>query len=153
MNATVQEPGEGIRTIDLAGTTVTAKADGAATGDAFIVAETTLAPGGFEPPLHLHREMAEALYLLSGRLDLHIGDDRRIAVPGTFVSIPPGVAHTMSVAGEEPVRMLMILSNPTRAQQMFDVLEQVFANGALDPETAGPLLAQIDMEMLAPAAS
>ncbi len=153
MSATIQEPGEGIRTIDLAGTTVTAKADGAATGDAFVVAETTLAPGGFEPPLHLHREMAEVLYLLSGRLDLQVDDDRRIAVPGTFVSIPPGVAHTMSVAGEEPVRMLMILSNPTRANQMFEVMEQVSANGAPDPETAGPLLAQIDMEMLARAAS
>ena len=108
MSATIQEPGEGIRTIDLAGTTVTAKADGAATGNAFVVAEATLAPGGFEPPLHLHREMAEVLYLLSGRLDLQVGDDHRIAVPGTFVSIPQGVAHTMSVAvraGARPIRV------------------------------------------------
>jgi hypothetical protein len=77
----------------------------------------------------------------------------RIAVPGTFVSIPAGVAHTMSVAGDEPVRMLIIMSNPARATQMLEVLEQVFANGEPDPETAGPLLAQIDMEMLAPTAS
>jgi quercetin dioxygenase-like cupin family protein len=153
MSAIIYEPGEGIRTVDLAGTTVTAKADGAATGDAFVVAETTLAPGGFEPPLHLHREMVEVLYLLSGRLDLQVGDDRRIAVAGTFVSIPPGIAHTMSVAGEEPVRMLMILSNPARATQMFEVMEQVFANGEPDPEATAALLAQIDMEMLAPTAS
>jgi len=59
----------------------------------------------------------------------------------------------MSVAGEEPVRMLMILSNPARATQMFEGMEQLFANGAPDPETAGPLLAQLDMEMLAPSAS
>ncbi len=153
MSATIYEAGEGICTIDLAGTTVTAKADGAATGDAFVVAESTLAPGGFEPPLHLHREMAESLYLLSGRLDMQVGEERRIAGPGTFVGIPPGVAHTMSVFGEEPVRMLMILSNPARATQMFEAMEQVFANGEPDPETAGPLLAQLDMEMLAPPAS
>lgn len=55
MSATIYEPGEGIRTIDLMGTTVTAKADGAGTGDAFVVAEMALAPGGFETPLHLHR--------------------------------------------------------------------------------------------------
>jgi quercetin dioxygenase-like cupin family protein len=133
MSAQIHGPGEGIRTIDLAGTTVTAKADGSTTGDAFVVAETTLAPGGFEPPLHRHREIAEALYVLSGRLDLQAGDDHRIAGPGTFVCLPAGVAHTMSVAGEEP--------------------EQVFAAGAPDPDTAGPLLAQIDMELLAPAAS
>ena len=153
MSATIYEPGEGIRTIDLAGTTVTSKADGTTTGDAFVVAETTIVPGGFEPPLHLHREIAESLYLLSGRLALQVGDERRIAGPGTFVSIPPGVAHTMSVAGEEPVRMLMVLSNPARATQMFEVTEQVFANGPPDPETAGRLLAPLDMEMIAPATS
>ena len=75
MSATIFEPGEGIRTIDLAGTTVTAKADGDTTGDAFVIAETTLAPGGFEPPLHRHREIAEMLYVLAGRLDLQVGDD------------------------------------------------------------------------------
>jgi uncharacterized cupin superfamily protein len=148
MSASIYGPGEGIRTIDLMGTTVTSKADGAATDNAFVVAETTLAPGGFEPPLHLHREMTESLYLLSGRLDVRVGEERKTVSSGTFVNIPAGVAHTMSVAGEEPVRMLMVLSNPTRATQMFDVMEQVFANGAPDPETAGPLLAQLDMEML-----
>ena len=49
--------------------------------------------------------------------------------------------------------MLMVLSNPARSTQMFEVMEQVFANGAPDPDTAGPLLAQLDMEMLDPAAS
>ena len=47
----------------------------------------------------------------------------------------------------------MILSNPARATQMFEVMEQVFANGEPDPEAAAQLLAQIDMEMLAPTAS
>jgi hypothetical protein len=35
---------------------------------------------------------------------------------------------------------------------MIDTLEQAFADGEPDPETSGPLLAQIDMELLAPAA-
>jgi uncharacterized cupin superfamily protein len=153
MSASIYGPGEGIRTIDLMGTTVTSKADGAATGGAFVVAETVLAPGGFEPPLHLHREMTESLYILSGRLDVRVGDERKTVGSGTFVNIPAGVAHTMSVAGEEPVRMLMVLSNPTRATQMFDVMGQVFANGAPDPETAGRLFAQLDMEMLETSAS
>ncbi|HET8754698.1 MAG TPA: cupin domain-containing protein [Solirubrobacteraceae bacterium] len=153
MSTQIHEPGEGIRTIDIGGSITIAKADGATTGEAFAVAETTLLPGGFVPPLHLHREIAEALYVLSGRLDVQVGDDRRIAVPGTFVGIPAGVAHTMSVAGEEPVRMLMIVSNPARALEMIDTLERAFADGEPDPETAGRLLAQIDMEVLAPAAS
>jgi quercetin dioxygenase-like cupin family protein len=153
MSTQIHEPGEGIRTIDIGGSITIAKADGATTGDAFVVAETTLQPGGFVPPLHLHREMAEVLYLLSGRLDLQVGDDRRTAVPGTFVGIPAGVAHTMSVAGQEPVRMLMILSNPARALEMIDTLEQAFADGEPNPDKSGPMLARIDMELLAPAAS
>jgi quercetin dioxygenase-like cupin family protein len=130
-----------------------AKADTTTTDGTFVVAEGTLNPGGFVPPLHLHREMAECLYLLSGRLDLQVGDDRRIAVPGTFIGIPAGVPHTMSVVGEEPVKMLMIMSNPARAIQMVETLEPVFAGGEPDPKAAGPLLAELGMEVLEPAAS
>jgi quercetin dioxygenase-like cupin family protein len=151
--AKICEPDEGIRNFDLAGTTGTLKADGTTTGDAFVVAEWTLAPGSFAPPPHRHREIAESLYVLAGRLDLHVGEDHRIAVPGKFVSIPAGVPHTMSVAGEEPVRMLMITSSTTRSLQMYEILEEVFAAGEPDPETAGAQLARLDMEMLAPAAS
>jgi uncharacterized RmlC-like cupin family protein len=100
-----------------------------------------------------HNEIAESLYVLAGRLDLHVGEDHRIAVPGTLVSIPASVPHTISVAGEEPVRMLMITSNTARSLQMYEILEEVVAAGEPDLDTAGPLLAQLDMEMLAPAAS
>lgn len=89
--------------------------------------------------------------MLSGRLDLRVGDDHRIAAPGTFVGIPAGSGHTTCVAGEEPVTMLMIMSNPAGALQIVDTLEQAFADGEPDPEVAGPLLAQIDMHLLAPA--
>ena len=59
----------------------------------------------------------------------------------------------MSVAGEEPVKMLMILSNPARALQLIDTLEQAFADGEPDLETTGRLLARIDMDLLPPAVS
>ena len=49
--------------------------------------------------------------------------------------------------------MLMVLSNPARSIEMFEVMEQMFANGEPDPETAGPLLAQLDMEMLTTSAA
>lgn len=153
MTAQIHEPGEGIRTTQIGDSVMIAKADATTTDGTFVVAEGTLNPGGFVPPLHLHREMAECLYLLSGRLDLRVGDDRRIAVPGTFIGIPAGVPHTMSVVGEEPVKMLMIMSNPARAIQMVETLERVFAGGEPDPETARPLLAELDMEVLEPTAS
>jgi quercetin dioxygenase-like cupin family protein len=153
MSARIFEPGEGVRTVDVGDSAVMVKADGDTTGDAFAVCETTMQPGGFVPPLHLHREIAESFYILAGRLDMQVSDDRRIGVPGTFVSIPTGVPHTMSVVGEEPVRMLMVLSNPARSAQMLDTLEQVFSSGDPGSEESGRLLSQLDMEILAPAAS
>jgi hypothetical protein len=46
-------------------------------------------------------------------------------------------------------RLPLQLSKPARATQILDVMEPVFSDGAPDPDTAGPLLAQIDMELLA----
>ena len=58
----------------------------------------------------------------------------------------------MSVAGDEPVQMLMIMSNPARTLEMVDAIAQAFADAEPDPDASG-LLARIDMELLAPAAS
>jgi hypothetical protein len=44
-------------------------------------------------------------------------------------------------------------SNPARALELVDTLELAFAHGEPDPATAGPLLARIDMEVLAEAPS
>jgi hypothetical protein len=91
----IQETGEGIRTVDLAGTTVTTKVDGPATADAS------------SSPRRRSRRA--------------------------------GLSH----------RLPLQLSKPARATQILDVMEPVFSDGAPDPDTAGPLLAQIDMELLA----
>jgi hypothetical protein len=40
---------------------MTSKADASTTGDAFVLAEGILHPGGSTPPLRLHRELAECL--------------------------------------------------------------------------------------------
>jgi len=152
MTAQLQEPGQGIDTIAFGADTMTLKADATTSDDSFVVLETTMSPGGFVPPLHLHREMAECIYVLEGRLDVRVGDERRIAVAGAFIGIPAGTPHTMQPAGEEQVRTLMLLSNPTRAMQMGQAIAQAFASGLPDPETVGAVFAQIDMEILEPAA-
>jgi hypothetical protein len=56
----------------------------------------------------------------------------------------------MSVVGDEPVEMLTIMSNPARALEMLDALEEAFADGEPDAETVGRRFARIDMELLAP---
>jgi quercetin dioxygenase-like cupin family protein len=49
------------------------------------------------PDLHLHREHTDAFYVLTGALQFALGPEggRTVRAPaGTFVSAPPGVAHS-----------------------------------------------------------
>jgi uncharacterized RmlC-like cupin family protein len=61
-------------------------------------------PGEPGPGLHLHREHTDAFYVLSGALSFVFGPDGERAVratAGTFVSAPPGVAHSFVNAESE----------------------------------------------------
>ena len=44
--------------------------------------------------------------MLEGELALTLGDRELRAPAGTWVQVPPGVAHTVSFPGSEPVRFL-----------------------------------------------
>lgn len=61
-------------------------------------------PGEPGPGLHLHREHTDAFYVLSGALSFVLGPGGERAVratAGTFVSAPPGVAHSFVNAQDE----------------------------------------------------
>jgi mannose-6-phosphate isomerase-like protein (cupin superfamily) len=57
---------------------------------------------------HVHDGEDDAFYILDGELTFTFGDDEAAAPPGTFVLVPPGVAHGFRNDGEVPVRMLNI---------------------------------------------
>jgi quercetin dioxygenase-like cupin family protein len=58
------------------------------------------------PPSHLHREHAEALYVLEGELALRLENGERRIASDTWAFIPPGVVHTFAVVGDERARVL-----------------------------------------------
>jgi mannose-6-phosphate isomerase-like protein (cupin superfamily) len=57
---------------------------------------------------HVHAEEDDAFYILEGELTFTFGGETAAAPPGTFVLIPPGVAHGFRNDGATPVRMLNI---------------------------------------------
>ncbi len=63
---------------------------------------------GRELEEHVHGEEDDAFYILEGELTFTFGDDVAPAPPGTFVLVPPGVAHGFRNDGDTPVRMLNI---------------------------------------------
>jgi quercetin dioxygenase-like cupin family protein len=70
------------------------------------VAEVRSRPGGVAPPAHLHREHAEAFYVLEGELTFRLEDGERRAGPDTWVFVPPEVVHTFAVTGDGRARFL-----------------------------------------------
>jgi mannose-6-phosphate isomerase-like protein (cupin superfamily) len=63
---------------------------------------------GRELEAHVHAEEDDAFYILEGELTFTFGDERVAAPPGTFVLVPPGVAHGFQNDGASPMRMLNI---------------------------------------------
>ena len=57
---------------------------------------------------HVHAEEDDAFYILDGEMTFFFGAEDAVAGPGTFVLVPPGVAHGFRNDAATPVRMLNI---------------------------------------------
>src|SRR5512144_2859751 len=73
---------------------------GAETGGAYFAMEAIVPPGGGPPP-HIHAREDETFYVLEGRVDFRLGDERVTAGPGDFVNVPRGRVHNFHNAGSE----------------------------------------------------
>jgi mannose-6-phosphate isomerase-like protein (cupin superfamily) len=68
----------------------------------------TITPGTAPGPYHLHKQVENVYYVLSGEGVIRIdGTDHRV-VPGDAVFIPPGVPHSATNVGESELRLLEI---------------------------------------------
>jgi quercetin dioxygenase-like cupin family protein len=59
---------------------------------------------------HIHREHADAFYVLEGELTFEIGQERAVITvsAGGFLVVPPGVAHSFRHDSDRPARWLTI---------------------------------------------
>ena len=116
------------------------------------------APRGFGPPLHVHSEEDEIMYVIDGRIRLDVGDDSVYAETGTVVSLPHGIPHVFQVESTT-ARFLTVTAGRT-ASPGFD--EFVAALGAptdlatmpapveIDPGHVAQVCAQHGIEVLGP---
>jgi len=72
-----------------------------------VIIEATVAPGG-GAPLHVHTDLDDSFYLVSGRLAMRCGEQTFAVSPGGYVALPHGVPHTFRVLGDEPAVMLQV---------------------------------------------
>lgn len=107
--------------------------DGETTGGGFSLVEHPLPPRALGAPLHTHRNEDEYSYVLEGRLGAQLGDDVLEAGPGELVFKPRGVPHAFWNAGDEPLRLLELIS-PAGFEQYFREVAPLLA--ASPPDTA-----------------
>src|SRR6266545_2071690 len=104
-----RSPGESLTVDNPVGGTLMFKVLGDQTRGMLTVFESTAAPGE-GPPLHLHVNEDEVVYVLDGTMRLRLGDDTQPAATGAFVYIPRRVPHTWQNIGEAPARFLAIFT-------------------------------------------
>ena len=105
---------------------------GEETGGAYFAMEALVPPGGGPPP-HLHRDEDETFYVLEGRIDFRLGEERVTAGAGDFVNVPRGRVHNFHNAGEEAARLILTFT-PAGIERFFEeTLER-----ALDPTQPPP---------------
>jgi quercetin dioxygenase-like cupin family protein len=85
------------RSIDLGGFHMAVKATEEDTGGAFTLLEAD-EPPNFGPPLHVHRDAAEAFYVLEGEYILFIEGREDRCPAGSFVFIPAGLNTALESA-------------------------------------------------------
>ena len=142
----VLRPGEG-RTIDLGGFRMSVKATHDQTNGAFSLIEAQ-EPPGFGPPLHIHRDAAEAFYVLEGEYIIFL-DGREASCPaGSFIFIPAGVPHGFRV-GDVPSRKLNLYT-PAAMIGYFDELADATKVGDVDPDTLSEIARRYSMDVIGP---
>src|SRR3954454_6954798 len=104
-------------------------------GRGFSLIEHPMGPRGLAAPAHRHTREDEYSYVLTGRMGALLGDDVVEAGPGDLVHKPRNQWHTFWNAGDEPCRILEIIS-PAGFEKFFAELS---AAGGATPENADKL--------------
>ena len=57
---------------------------------------------------HRHQQHSETLYILSGTGDMQLGDTNVALAAGSFVKIPEGMVHSLTVTSSAPLVALSV---------------------------------------------
>jgi mannose-6-phosphate isomerase-like protein (cupin superfamily) len=120
--------------------------DGEESGGGFSLVEHPMSARALAAPLHRHAREDEYSYVLEGSMGALLGDEELVAGPGDLVFKPRNQWHTFWNAGDEPARILEIIS-PAGFEKFFDELVELGGVGAAEPEAVMELCARYELEM------
>src|SRR3954471_23272090 len=113
----------------------------------FALIEHTIPPRGLAAPVHTHEHEDEYSYVLSGRLGALVGGEEVEAGPGELVAKPRGVPHAFWNAGDEPVRLLELISPGAFGDYFADLAPVLTAEGPPDFDALAAIQARYALTM------
>jgi mannose-6-phosphate isomerase-like protein (cupin superfamily) len=120
--------------------------DGSEAGERFSLVEHPMSPRALAAPLHLHTREDEYSFVLEGRMGALLGDDVVEAGPGDLVFKPRNQWHTFWNAGDEPCRILEIIS-PAGFEHFFAELAAMGGVLEAEEEALAQLNERYDLQM------
>jgi mannose-6-phosphate isomerase-like protein (cupin superfamily) len=120
--------------------------DGAEAGKRFSLVEHPMSARALAAPLHRHTREDEYSYVLEGRMGALLGDEVLVASPGDLVFKPCNQWHTFWNAGDEPARILEIIS-PAGFERFFAELVDLGGVAGASPQILADLCARYGLEM------
>ncbi len=119
--------------------------DGAVAGERFALLEHPMSPRALAAPLHRHSREDEYSFVLEGRMGALLGEEVVEAGPGDLVFKPRNEWHTFWNAGDEPCRILEIIS-PAGFEQYFRELAALGGPLQASPEQFAELVERYGFE-------
>ncbi|HSD81491.1 MAG TPA: cupin domain-containing protein [Solirubrobacteraceae bacterium] len=120
--------------------------EGHEAGERFSLVEHPMPPRALAAPLHRHLREDEYTFVLEGRVGALLGDEVLVAGPGDLVFKPRDQWHTFWNAGDEPARILEIIS-PAGFERFFAELVDLGGAVDADPQVLAELCRRYDLEM------
>ena len=146
--AFIVRPGEG-RRLDLGNFEALVLATAVQTSNEFALLQVQGEPPDFGPPLHLHRDAAEAFYVLEGEYLMHVAGHQSLCPAGTFVYVPRGTPHTFKVVSTVPGKKLTLFS-PAAMIGYFEELAEAEAAGRPTPGLLDTIAERNNMDVIGP---
>jgi mannose-6-phosphate isomerase-like protein (cupin superfamily) len=137
-------PADG-KSVDLGSLGVRFMAWAEETGSGFSLVEHPIPPRSLCAPVHKHSREDEYSFVLEGRMGALLGDETVFAEAGDLVFKPRDQWHTFWNAGDEPCRILEIIS-PGGFEHYFDEVAEVTSRPDFTPDMIGPIAEKYGLE-------
>jgi mannose-6-phosphate isomerase-like protein (cupin superfamily) len=115
-------------------------------GGGVALVEHPMSARALAAPLHKHTLEDEYSYILTGRVGALLGDEVLEGGPGDLIFKPRNQWHTFWNAGDEPARILEVIS-PAGFEKFFDELVDMGGVTQAAPEKMMELCARYQLEM------